>query len=160
MLAAPIVRMGRTEDVGMRIGMCFTIMAISAVAGPPISGAINAATGGFKFTGIYAGTHCGTLVVCPSTLTYDRDAHRSCRHARCRLLDAYTTFSPRRNVGQVLGLCHVPYDSHAHFAWRTHYVQPPIYISTRRQEANFMHYLVDLTSYHGLHDVSSYALFY
>ena len=64
MLSAPIVRMGRTEDVGVRIGMCFTIMAISAVAGPPISGAINAATGGFKFTGIYAGTHYGALLVC------------------------------------------------------------------------------------------------
>nr|VWP00649.1 MFS domain-containing protein [Ganoderma boninense] len=55
LLSTPIVRMGRMEDVGVRIGMCFTVMALSAVAGPPISGAINAATGGFKFTGIYAG---------------------------------------------------------------------------------------------------------
>ncbi|KAM5538089.1 hypothetical protein V8D89_008286 [Ganoderma adspersum] len=56
MLSSPLVRMGRMEDVGVRIGMCFTVMALSALAGPPISGAINAATGGFKFTGVYAGT--------------------------------------------------------------------------------------------------------
>ena len=61
MIAAPIVRMGRTEDVGVRIGMNFTVIALGAVAGPPISGAINTATGGFKFTGIYAGTRRGCL---------------------------------------------------------------------------------------------------
>ncbi|KAI0748396.1 MFS general substrate transporter [Daedaleopsis nitida] len=56
LLAAPIVRMGRTHDVGVRVGMSMTLVALGAVAGPPISGAINAATGGFKFTGVYAGT--------------------------------------------------------------------------------------------------------
>ena len=56
LLAAPTVRMGRTEDVGVRVGMSMTLIALGAVAGPPISGAINAATGGFKFTGVYAGT--------------------------------------------------------------------------------------------------------
>ena len=61
MIAAPIVRMGRTEDVGVRIGMNFTVIALGAVAGPPISGAINTATGGFEFTGIYAGTRHGYL---------------------------------------------------------------------------------------------------
>lgn len=59
MIAAPIVRMGRTEDVGVRIGMNFTVIALGAVAGPPISGAINTATGGFKFAGIYAGGYRG-----------------------------------------------------------------------------------------------------
>lgn len=39
----------------MLIGMSSTICALGAVAGPPISGAINSATGGFKFVGIYAG---------------------------------------------------------------------------------------------------------
>ncbi|KAI1788356.1 MFS general substrate transporter [Ganoderma leucocontextum] len=63
LLSAPIVRMGRTEDVGVRIGMCFTFIAIGAVAGPPISGAINAATGGFKFTGVYAGSAVMVAVV-------------------------------------------------------------------------------------------------
>ncbi|KAI0707812.1 MFS general substrate transporter [Earliella scabrosa] len=56
LLAAPIVRMGKTHDVGVRIGMSSTLLALGAVAGPPISGAINAATGGFKYTGIYAGS--------------------------------------------------------------------------------------------------------
>ncbi|KAI0332536.1 MFS general substrate transporter [Cubamyces sp. BRFM 1775] len=56
LLAAPVVRMGNTQDVGVRVGMSMTVVAVGAVAGPPISGAINAATGGFKYTGIYAGT--------------------------------------------------------------------------------------------------------
>ncbi|PIL24397.1 MFS general substrate transporter [Ganoderma sinense ZZ0214-1] len=64
MLSAPLVHMGRTEDVGVRIGMCFTVVAIGAVAGPPISGAINAATGGFTFTGVYAGSAVMVAVVC------------------------------------------------------------------------------------------------
>ncbi|KAM5538087.1 hypothetical protein V8D89_008284 [Ganoderma adspersum] len=64
MLSAPLVHMGRTEDVGVRIGMCFTVIALGAVAGPPISGAINAATGGFKFTGVYAGSAVMAAVVC------------------------------------------------------------------------------------------------
>ncbi|KAL7283742.1 hypothetical protein ACG7TL_003179 [Trametes sanguinea] len=56
LLAAPVVRMGNTHDVGVRVGMSMTVVALGAVAGPPISGAINAATGGYKFTGVYAGT--------------------------------------------------------------------------------------------------------
>ncbi|KAI0672767.1 MFS general substrate transporter [Trametes maxima] len=56
LLAAPVVRMGKTQDVGVRVGMSMTVIAIGAVAGPPISGAINAATGTYKYTGIYAGT--------------------------------------------------------------------------------------------------------
>ncbi|KAI9065491.1 MFS general substrate transporter [Trametes sanguinea] len=56
LLAAPVVRMGKTHDVGVRVGMSMTVVALGAVAGPPISGAINAATGGYKFTGVYAGT--------------------------------------------------------------------------------------------------------
>ena len=56
LLAAPVVRMGKTHDVGVRVGMSMTLVALGAVAGPPISGAINDATGGFKFVGIYAGT--------------------------------------------------------------------------------------------------------
>ncbi|PIL24396.1 MFS general substrate transporter [Ganoderma sinense ZZ0214-1] len=62
-IAAPIVRMGRTEDVGLRIGMNFTVIALGAVAGPPISGAINTATGGFKFTGIFAGSAVVVAVI-------------------------------------------------------------------------------------------------
>ncbi|KAI0371653.1 MFS general substrate transporter [Pilatotrama ljubarskyi] len=56
LLAAPVVRMGKTQDVGVRVGMSMTVVAVGAVAGPPISGAINAATGAYTLTGVYAGT--------------------------------------------------------------------------------------------------------
>lgn len=55
LLVAPVVRMGGTQDVGVRVGMSMTVIAIGAVAGPPISGAINAATGAYVFTGVCAG---------------------------------------------------------------------------------------------------------
>ena len=57
LLTAPIVRMSKTQEVGVRAGMSMTLVAVGAIAGPPISGAINVATGGFKFTGVYAGKH-------------------------------------------------------------------------------------------------------
>ena len=45
------------NDIGTRIGMFMTIMAIGALAGPPISGAIaDGAMGGFVAVGYYAGT--------------------------------------------------------------------------------------------------------
>ena len=47
--------MGDTHDVGLRVGMSMTVLAFGAVAGPPISGAINQATGGFEAVGDYAG---------------------------------------------------------------------------------------------------------
>lgn len=47
---------GDTEDVGRRVGMFMSILALGALAGPPISGAINTATGGFAAVGYYAGT--------------------------------------------------------------------------------------------------------
>lgn len=56
LLCVPIMNLGGEDDVGRRIGMFMTITAVGALAGPPISGAINAATGGFKAVGIYAGT--------------------------------------------------------------------------------------------------------
>ena len=55
MLAAPLIEMGDRQTVGVRLGMFFTILAMGALAGPPISGAINTATGGFKAVGYYAG---------------------------------------------------------------------------------------------------------
>lgn len=54
-MAAPIVEMGETHDVGTRLGMYLTVVALGALAGPPISGAINASTGGYKAVGYYAG---------------------------------------------------------------------------------------------------------
>jgi len=46
---------GETSDIGRRTGMYMTIMSFGALAGPPISGAINTSTGGYKDVGIYAG---------------------------------------------------------------------------------------------------------
>ncbi|KAF7793205.1 hypothetical protein EIP86_004314 [Pleurotus ostreatoroseus] len=56
MLAAPLIEMGDRQTVGVRLGMFFTILAMGALAGPPISGAINTATGDFKAVGYYAGS--------------------------------------------------------------------------------------------------------
>ncbi|THH04419.1 hypothetical protein EW146_g10183 [Bondarzewia mesenterica] len=56
LLAAPMIAFGETHDVGRRTGMYLTILSFGALAGPPISGAINVATGSYKAVGIYAGT--------------------------------------------------------------------------------------------------------
>jgi len=56
LLPAPVMAMGETHDVGQRVGLAFTIFAIGALSGPPISGAINGATAGFTAVGIYAGS--------------------------------------------------------------------------------------------------------
>ena len=47
LLGNPIMDMGDTEDVGRRLGMFMSILSIGALAGPPISGAIGTATGGY-----------------------------------------------------------------------------------------------------------------
>ncbi|KAF9555809.1 MFS general substrate transporter [Agrocybe pediades] len=51
----PIIAMGEMHDVGRRTGMFISVLALGSLAGPPISGAINADTGGFKVMGCYAG---------------------------------------------------------------------------------------------------------
>lgn len=51
----PLYDLGDIEDVGRRAGMCMTFAALGSIAGPPISGAINSATGGFSAVGFYAG---------------------------------------------------------------------------------------------------------
>ncbi|KAF8889884.1 MFS general substrate transporter [Infundibulicybe gibba] len=56
LLANPMMEMGDTDDVGRRVGMFMSITALGALGGPPISGAINHATGGFEAVGYYAGT--------------------------------------------------------------------------------------------------------
>ncbi len=50
-----MIELGEISDIGRRTGMAFSIAAFGAVAGPPISGAINTATGGFEAMGYYAG---------------------------------------------------------------------------------------------------------
>ena len=55
LLAIPSMALGEMSDVGRRVGMTLTMAAAGALAGPPISGAINNATSGFKAVGYYAG---------------------------------------------------------------------------------------------------------
>lgn len=56
--------MGETNDVGRRMGMFMSILSIGALAGPPISGAIDTATGGFQDVGYYAGlAHHKSLIL-------------------------------------------------------------------------------------------------
>lgn len=55
LLAAPTMAMSDMHNVGLRVGMSMSILAIGALAGPPISGAINQATGNFTSVGYYAG---------------------------------------------------------------------------------------------------------
>lgn len=55
LFAVAAVAMGDMEDAGRRVGMFMSLAAFGAVAGPPISGAIGTASGGFVDTGFYAG---------------------------------------------------------------------------------------------------------
>ncbi|PBK73136.1 MFS general substrate transporter [Armillaria solidipes] len=52
----PVFELGEISDVGRRTGMTMSIAAFGAVAGPPISGAIYTAAGGFEAMGYYAGS--------------------------------------------------------------------------------------------------------
>ncbi|KAH9966149.1 MFS general substrate transporter [Russula compacta] len=56
LIAVPMIALGDSTDVGRRTGMYLTILSLGALAGPPISGAINRATGGYTTVGIYAGS--------------------------------------------------------------------------------------------------------
>lgn len=69
LIVSPVMIMGEIQDVGRRVGMYFTISAIGALCGPPISGAINKATDGFGPTGIYAGASWSTGVGARKILT-------------------------------------------------------------------------------------------
>ncbi|KAI9000628.1 MFS general substrate transporter [Trametes punicea] len=55
-LTQPAARMGKVTEVGMRVGVVWTIMSFGALAGPPISGAILDNTGSFKRVGYFAGS--------------------------------------------------------------------------------------------------------
>ncbi|KAF9461812.1 MFS general substrate transporter [Collybia nuda] len=56
LLSNPMMALGETDDVGRRLGMFMSIFSLGALAGPPISGAINKASGGFEVVGYYAGS--------------------------------------------------------------------------------------------------------
>ena len=55
LIGAPLIALGDSRDVGRRIGMFLTILSLGTLAGPPISGAIVSATGGYDAVGNYAG---------------------------------------------------------------------------------------------------------
>lgn len=55
LLPAPMMALGESADVGRRTGMYLTVASLGALAGPPISGAINHYTGGFTVVAIFAG---------------------------------------------------------------------------------------------------------
>ncbi|EJC99904.1 MFS general substrate transporter [Fomitiporia mediterranea MF3/22] len=57
LVAAPAAHFGAIHDVGRRTGLQMTIMAIGALVGPPISGAIEEHYSTFHPVGIFAGTH-------------------------------------------------------------------------------------------------------
>jgi len=56
LLVNPLMPMGEMADVGSRIGIFVTILGCGALIGPPISGAIYRATGGYTAVGYYAGS--------------------------------------------------------------------------------------------------------
>lgn len=55
LFALAAVALGDIEDAGRRVGMFMSLAAFGAIAGPPISGAISTASGGFVDSGFYAG---------------------------------------------------------------------------------------------------------
>ncbi|KAI9446197.1 MFS general substrate transporter [Lactarius indigo] len=60
LMGVPMIALGESADVGRRTGMYFTIVSLGALAGPPISGAINHSTGGYTAVGIFAG--CSVMI--------------------------------------------------------------------------------------------------
>ncbi|EEB94643.1 hypothetical protein MPER_06509 [Moniliophthora perniciosa FA553] len=59
----PLFEMGEIQDIGRRAGLFMSVGAIGALVGPPISGAINNATGGFEKVAYYAGSMVVVSVV-------------------------------------------------------------------------------------------------
>ena len=53
--SSPVIRMGEISSVGERTGLLFSFMALGALAGPPISGAIRTSAGNWEYVGYYAG---------------------------------------------------------------------------------------------------------
>jgi len=63
LIGSPMIALGDSTDVGRRTGMYLTILSLGSLIGPPISGAINHATGGYTVVGIYAGSVIMVAVV-------------------------------------------------------------------------------------------------
>jgi len=62
-LPAPAIAFGEVEDVGRRVGAAMSIVAIAALAGPPI-GENNDKTGGFAAVGYYVDPRSSCLLFC------------------------------------------------------------------------------------------------
>ncbi|KAF8637737.1 hypothetical protein AX17_002612 [Amanita inopinata Kibby_2008] len=81
LLSNPLMEMGDTGDVGRRLGMFMSILALGALGGPPISGAVNKATGGFEAVGWYAGSAVllgvAMMVVARRLVLVDNCTHHS-----------------------------------------------------------------------------------
>ena len=56
LLVQPFARMGPVPEVGLRIGMGLTVVAIGVITGSPMSGAIVDGTGSFKDVGYVGGS--------------------------------------------------------------------------------------------------------
>jgi len=56
LIISPLVEMGGSHEIGLRVGLSNAVLAAGALMGPPISGAINKATNGFMFVGVFAGS--------------------------------------------------------------------------------------------------------
>jgi hypothetical protein len=72
--SVPAVAMGKMEDAGRRVGMFVSLTGLGSIAGPPISGAICTATGGFVDAGYYSGRFM-TYAIFERTLTLSRWQH-------------------------------------------------------------------------------------
>lgn len=60
---SPLIELGETHDVGLRMGMFMTVFACGVLVGLPISGAIQQRTGNYTAVGIYAGAWCYFLTM-------------------------------------------------------------------------------------------------
>ena len=63
LMSLPVIKMGDMHDSGRRVGTFWTLVALGALAGPPISGAIVQRTGNFKEAGYYAGSRRWSLFI-------------------------------------------------------------------------------------------------
>ena len=50
-----MIALGEIGDVGRRTGLYMNVLAVGALLGPPISGAINETSGSYTAVGCYAG---------------------------------------------------------------------------------------------------------
>ncbi|PVF94022.1 MFS general substrate transporter [Serendipita vermifera] len=56
LIGSPVVQMGPANSVGERTGLLFSMTALGALAGPPISGTVRTSSDGWEMVGVYAGT--------------------------------------------------------------------------------------------------------